>query len=157
MVGLCTSSDLPKCYEPGAVSMTPVSRYSASKNYIEPGTAISGYFFLNVHALEMWRSIPIFKQNRERQKKHALEFLCTGNVAFSCGYLGLTGNALSYMMHRSVLMIEGLIPLFLSENTSQTGVPWVPGSLKNSVDFRRLGIIFWRNMPSGKPQVSVCC
>ena len=74
MVGLCTSSDLPKCYEPRAVSMTPDSRYSASKNYIQPGTAISRYFFLNVHSLEMWRSIPIFKQNRERYI-HALEYM----------------------------------------------------------------------------------
>lgn len=74
MVGLCTSSDLAKCYEPRAVSMTPVSRYSASKNYIEPGTAISRYFFLNVHALEMWRSMAIFKQNRERYI-HALEYM----------------------------------------------------------------------------------
>lgn len=74
MVGLCTSSDLPKCYEPRAVSMTPVSRYSASKNYIQPGTAISRYFFLNVHALEMWRSMAIFKQNRERYI-HALEYM----------------------------------------------------------------------------------
>ena len=166
MVGLCTSSDLPKCYEPRAVSMTPVSKYSASKNYIEPG-AISRYFFLNVHALEMWRNMAIFKQNRERQKKHALEYmhwkcgvsvwlfgshrlLLLKNIHFMPTFQMLGKGSqvpLSYMMHLCAVL-EGLIPWFLSENTSQTGVPWVPGSLKNSVDFWRLGIIFWRNMPS---------
>ena len=41
----CTPSDPPSCHEPRAVFMSPVSRYSASKKYIVPCTAISLYFF----------------------------------------------------------------------------------------------------------------
>lgn len=36
----CTPSDPPRCHEPRAVSMTSVSRYSATKNYMEPCTVI---------------------------------------------------------------------------------------------------------------------
>lgn len=98
---------------------------------------------------------------------------CAGNVACPCGYLGLTGFGLNIHFMPTFQMLgkgsqgfklydasicavlEGLIPLFLSENTSQTwGTtgPWVP---EKFCGFWRLGIIFLRNMPSGKPQVSV--
>lgn len=57
---------------------------------------------------------------------------CTGNVA-QCGYFQMLGKgSQGFKLYDASIcaVLEGLIPWFLSDYTSQTGVPRVPGSLK---------------------------